>query len=199
MKGIKIFLLVFAASAFMLTSCGDTVIEIPLGDVSLDIDLDVDETAQSSLRSDELLIPFSGSYTLDLNDPIFAPIASYVSENRNIRLVVKSVSLLINPVRQDLDFKIYDFKSQTFAGDTRLDVFELKEVAVKGPVSDALLTIFVNNLFTAVQSGQAVTISIAGKVTPDAIDETKVAIAKFLLGIVAEIDPASTDIMIPLD
>ncbi|GHU67132.1 hypothetical protein FACS189413_01350 [Bacteroidia bacterium] len=204
MKRVKFFTFaVFTFVLFMMTSCDEaTTITIPLEGMEFDIPLvvDVEAAAKSSLRADELVrVPFTGSYTLNLADPMFEPIRQHIEDNSKIKFVVTSVLMTLEAsLKDELEFNVYDFNAK-FESIYGSGEFSLSQpVKTNQKIEDPEMTAFINNFLTAVLSHSEVTIFVSGLVDQEGVEaaiaagQTALAFAKFFVGLEAQIDVANT-------
>ena len=193
MKNIKFLFLVMLGVMFMMTSCdeGALTLTVPLDEVTLDIDLEVDAKSMTSLRSDER-VPFTGTYELDLSKPMFDGIREYINDNRSFTFAVNMVKILVTPLTTDMNFTLYNFKAEALVdGKQAFLPFSLPQIQIKQEVTNALLDAFANELFKVIQSGQPVTINVSGEVDRADVTSGKIGVMQFILDMAAKIDPVS--------
>jgi len=202
MKNVKFLFLAMFGVMFMMTSCDGLedgledilTVTVPLEGVSLDIPLEVDETPMpsASMRSDDL-VPFKGTYPLDLNDPMFKDIRQYIDDNRTFTLAVTMVKILVTPLTAEMNFRVEDFKAEAFVDGKPVFEFKFSPIQLNTAVANSMLDIFANQLFEKLQNRQPVTINVSGYVKQSDVIEfgKQLGFVKFVLDLAAKIDPAT--------
>ena len=199
MKTTKFFPIVLLAlsAAFLLTSCDEAAkIQIEMPDVSLDIPVEptgvVDPKSSFKMQTQKTegeRISFSGKYSLNLNDPMFADIKEYVDGNNDITFLLKGAKLLA----KDTDYTIYNFTSIAKDGDGN-------EIGSFGPIAsidintdyEKALTAYLNKILKAVQSNKTIDIEVSGAIDDPGLSQAEIFIISYMLNLVAEVDIKKT-------
>lgn len=192
MRSIKFLFLSVFSVLFLMTACDDGLnVPVDLGRVDFDIPLEVNGTAQTSLRADGT-VAFAGTYTLSLADPMFNAMRNYIDNGDNFKLVVSTVTILIQP-ELEMKFKVSNFKAEAFADGELISSFFLKNVEVSKEVVDSAINIFVKDAFQEIQKGKTVTFNVSGNADQAGADALagKIGAIKFLLDLVAQVKVAT--------
>lgn len=198
----KVFSIVLLAisAAFLLTSCDESpAITIELGEVSLDmpLELDSDEASEKMMKlrsytEEDGTHTFHGKLeSLSLDDAMFDEIQSYIDAKDDIKFVLSTIKLFVS---SDFEYKITNFTSTT-VGLTEEYTFSKDEISINKEYTDKALTEYINNIFSAIQSGENFGIEVSGTVdNPELTAGQTIGILNYMLKLAAEIDTNVTNI-----
>ena len=195
MKTIKfsVITLFLACVPLFFASCDKikdlTTIEVELGKVSFDIPLEFDAKQSSSLLKsvNAEFARFSGqSEPLNLQSDMFEELSEY--SGSSIVFLVSEVKLKITTTGESGTI-VKDFSSITTGADKDLNYTKEGTIDLETEYSDAALTTYIKDVFSAIQDNKTIVVNVEGKtdIVPSGINGAEVTVITIIPTLKAKI------------